>query len=386
MIRSFPGKLFTAFESVIFIPVRNLSLGSSDCQKCSKKPRPLEPPWKILFFGNDYFSLESLKPLYAKFCLEVVTSDKSLVKKFCEHENLLVHNWPLNPSSIAGKFHVGMVVSFGHMLPKSVIDSFPLGCINVHSSILPKYRGAAPIAHAIMNGDFETGVTIMKIHPHRFDVGDIVRQYRVSISPEETSQELGQRLAVCGGQLLMECLRDMPKCLQMTVPQPSDGVSYAPKLTPSMAKIDWQKSNARHVYNMHRALSHFFPLVTTWHGTILKLLDVRLDHKTRNADTDSSSKISNPMAEVDASVSRKSALDFLNSDSSCRNEQSHSRSSTNAGHVQFLRSVNVLKISCRDDNVVVVNRMKINGKTISASDFFNGYMSKRPKEQWRFGL
>lgn len=160
----------------------------------------------------------------------------------------------------------------------------------------------------------------------------------------------------------------------------------APKLTPSMAKIDWQTSNARRVYNMHRALSNFFPLVTTWHGTILKLLDVRLDHKTRNADTDSSSKISNPMAEVDASVSRKSALDFLNSDSSCRNEQSHSRSSANAGHVQFFRSVNVLKISCRDDNVVVVNRMKINGKTISASDFFNGYMSKRPKEQWRFGL
>jgi len=107
--------------------------------------------------------------------LGVVTSFKSpanCVRSYAEKEKLPLQKWPIEPSECS-KYDLGVVVSFGHLIPASIINGFPNGMINVHASLLPKWRGAAPIIYAIMKGDARTGVSIMKIEPHRFDIGAV---------------------------------------------------------------------------------------------------------------------------------------------------------------------------------------------------------------------
>uniref|UniRef100_A0A0A9WJL9 methionyl-tRNA formyltransferase n=1 Tax=Lygus hesperus TaxID=30085 RepID=A0A0A9WJL9_LYGHE len=359
---------------------RNVSSSSVRGAKCSSKT--LEPPWRILFFGNDHFALESLMPLNAKLntgtlisALGVVTGKRTIVRSFSEREKLEIHEWPLEASSIRDKYHIGLVVSFGHMIPKDVLEAFPLGCINVHSSILPKYRGAAPIIHSVMNGDSETGVTIMKIRPHKFDVGEIVRQYRLSVSPVESSVELEARLAVCGGQMVMECLRDLPRSLRMAVKQPSEGVSYAPKVKSGMSKVDWSMMDALQIFNLHRAIGHLHPLKTTWHGQPIRLLDVRVD------DTKKSSDSENVASDHSADQRRKNALDFLNDNK----PKDCAKYVTNAGKIEYSKCDKLLKVMCRDGAKLIIQKFTFNGKSISALDFFNGYLTKRPKNEWTFG-
>ncbi|XP_021923687.1 methionyl-tRNA formyltransferase, mitochondrial isoform X2 [Zootermopsis nevadensis] len=100
------------------------------------------------------------------------------------------------------------------------------GMLNVHASLLPRWRGAAPIIYAILNGDSETGVTIMQIKPRKFDIGNIVLQERCPIAPTDTAPVLKERLAELGSKLLQETLKDLPRCLHESVPQPESGVTY----------------------------------------------------------------------------------------------------------------------------------------------------------------
>jgi len=115
------------------------------------------------------------KNIFLSDRLGVVTSFKSpanCVRTYAEKEKLPLQKWPIDPS-VCPQFDLGVVVSFGHLIPASIINGFPYGMINVHASLLPKWRGAAPIIYAIMKGDASTGVSIMKIEPHRFDIGDV---------------------------------------------------------------------------------------------------------------------------------------------------------------------------------------------------------------------
>lgn len=133
---------------------------------------------KVLFFGTDHFSLPSLQKLHQnKVEVGVVTSFKSpanCVRSYAELQNLSLFRWPITAQRCTA-YEVGVVVSFGHMIPLNIIKAFPRGIINVHASLLPRWRGAAPIIYAIMKGDTKTGVSIMKIEPHHFDVGDVSR-------------------------------------------------------------------------------------------------------------------------------------------------------------------------------------------------------------------
>lgn len=215
-------------------------------------------PSRVLFFGTDDFSLPSLErlhtlsndPLSSIKSIDVVTTSDVRrtpkakptpvpVKRFALENNLTVHeippglsplqledNWSL-PSSIA-KFDLGVVVSFGYFLPKSIISSFTAGAINVHPSLLPKYRGAAPITWSMLRDDDTTGISIIEVDPNRFDQGNILLQMKEDIHPDEMYNELRERLSVLGADCLQASIRNLelgmrPNVVQSNGSEGSDG-------------------------------------------------------------------------------------------------------------------------------------------------------------------
>jgi methionyl-tRNA formyltransferase len=146
-----------------------------------------------------------------------------------------------------------VVAAFGQLLPKAILDLPRYGCLNVHTSLLPRYRGAAPIQWAILNDDAETGVTIMKMDVG-LDTGDIVSQEMTLIHAEDDSESLHHRLAQIGAELL---LRTIPEFIQGRItprPQPVEGVTLAPKIKKEDGRIDWSQT-ARKIWNQVRGLA-----------------------------------------------------------------------------------------------------------------------------------
>ena len=144
------------------------------------------------------------------------------------------------------------VAAYGQILPKSILDLPRFGCLNVHTSLLPKYRGAAPIQWAILNGEIETGVTIMKMDAG-LDTGPILTQEKTPIHSEDTAQSLHDRLAQLGAQLLVRTIPDYVAGKIQPQPQPAEGASYAPKIKKQDGEIDWTKP-ARTIWNRVRGL------------------------------------------------------------------------------------------------------------------------------------
>lgn len=145
-----------------------------------------------------------------------------------------------------------VVAAYGRILPQEILDLPPKGCINVHSSLLPRYRGAAPINWAVVNGDKETGVTIMKVAPE-LDAGDILGQVSTPIDPEETVEAVHDRLAKLGGELLVQVVEEIAAGTALSVPQDPALVTYAPMLSRALAPIDWSQS-ANAIHNKVRGL------------------------------------------------------------------------------------------------------------------------------------
>jgi methionyl-tRNA formyltransferase len=145
-----------------------------------------------------------------------------------------------------------VVAAYGQILPRSILDLPRFGCLNVHTSLLPRYRGAAPIQWAILNGDAETGVTIMKMDAG-LDTGNILTQAETPIHPEDTSETLHGRLAALGAQLLMRTIPDYVAGKVVSRPQPTEGVSHAPKIKKQDGHVDWNQP-ARSIWNRVRGL------------------------------------------------------------------------------------------------------------------------------------
>jgi methionyl-tRNA formyltransferase len=154
------------------------------------------------------------------------------------------------------------VAEYGQILPKAILDLPRLGCLNVHTSLLPKYRGAAPIQWAILNDESETGVTIMKMDPG-LDTGDILTQRTTPIRPEDDSQTLHDRLAALGAELLIETIREYSANRITPRPQPAEGASDARKITKEDGLLDWRLP-ARALWNRVRAF-------TPWPGAFTHL-------------------------------------------------------------------------------------------------------------------
>jgi len=146
---------------------------------------------------------------------------------------------------------LNVVVAYGQILPPAILDLPRYGCLNVHTSLLPKYRGAAPIQWAIASGDTETGVTLMKMDAG-LDTGPIVAQCRTAISPADDSASLHDRLAQLGAELLVQILPDYVAGKIRPVPQPAEGVSYAAKIKKEDGRIDWNRP-AQVIWNRLRA-------------------------------------------------------------------------------------------------------------------------------------
>ena len=145
-----------------------------------------------------------------------------------------------------------VVAAYGRILPDDILALPPKGCINVHSSLLPKYRGAAPINWAILNGEQETGVTIMHMAAE-LDAGDVILQAATPIHPEEDAETLYGRLAELGGPLLLEAVARIEAGTAGRTPQDPNGVSFAPMLSKELSPVDWSRS-AQEIHDQIRGL------------------------------------------------------------------------------------------------------------------------------------
>ncbi len=179
-------------------------------------------------------------------------------------ELALRHNLPvLQPESVRDEKFVAAlralqpdliaIAAYGQILPKNILDLPRFGCVNVHTSLLPKFRGAAPIQWAIANGEAETGVTIMKMDAG-LDTGDILAQEPTPIHPEDNAETLHDRLARMGAELLVRTISDFVAGKIQPQPQPTTGVSYAPKIRKEDGRVDWCLP-ARTIRNRLRAFT-----------------------------------------------------------------------------------------------------------------------------------
>ena len=166
---------------------------------------------------------------------------------------------------------VAVVVAYGLILPQPVLDAPRLGCLNIHASILPRWRGAAPIHRAVMAGDAETGVAIMQMEAG-LDTGPVLAEARTLIGPEDTTGDLHDRLAGMGAALIAEVLDRLPLD---AVPQSEDGVTYAAKIDKAEARIDWTRPAAE-VDRQIRGLSPFPGAWCEVAGERVKLLRARV--------------------------------------------------------------------------------------------------------------
>jgi methionyl-tRNA formyltransferase len=167
-----------------------------------------------------------------------------------------------------------IIVAYGQILPKAVLDIPPGGCVNVHASLLPRWRGAAPIQYAILHGDRETGVTTMFIN-ERMDAGDIILQRAEPIRSDDTAAILHDRLAALGGRLLVETVAIVAGGQPPRHPQDESHASYAKKLSKDNGRVDWNKS-AVEIERQVRAFNPWPSAFTFLGDTMLKLWKVEL--------------------------------------------------------------------------------------------------------------
>jgi methionyl-tRNA formyltransferase len=152
---------------------------------------------------------------------------------------------------------VAVVAAYGLILPQAILDAPKRGCLNIHASLLPRWRGAAPIQRAILAGDAETGISIMQMDAG-LDTGAVLLQKRIPIGPTETTGTLHDRLATLGATAIVEAVGQLDHLSAR--PQPADGVTYAAKITPEEARLDW----ARDAVALERAVRAFNPVPGAW--------------------------------------------------------------------------------------------------------------------------
>ena len=253
---------------------------------------------KIIFMGTPDFAKESLQKLYLSGheILAVVTNqDKpkgrgmkllaSPVKEFALENNLKIFQpekiknnqefieeiKKLNPDVIC-------VVAYGKILPKEILDIPKFGCINVHASLLPKYRGAAPIQWAVLNGDKVTGVTTMYMDVG-MDTGDMILKEEVKIGENETTGELWERLSKIGADLLVKTLEQIQNGTATREKQGND-FTIAPMLNKEMAKINWDKQTAKEIKDLVRGLNPIMGAYAFLNGKKIKFWKVEIANST----------------------------------------------------------------------------------------------------------
>ena len=162
-----------------------------------------------------------------------------------------------------------VVVAFGQILPKEILEMCPYGCVNVHASLLPKYRGAAPIQWAIIDGEKVTGVTTMQMD-EGLDTGDMLLKTEIPIEADETGGGLHDKLAAAGATLCVQTLKALEERTVVPIPQGETTTSYAKMLDKQLGNIDWSKPGA-HIERLIRGLSPWPSAYTDWNGKVMKI-------------------------------------------------------------------------------------------------------------------
>ncbi len=243
----------------------------------------------LVFMGSPQFAVPTLEALARDHTVLAVFTqpDKPAgrgqqlnavpVKQWASAHGVSIHqpkSFRKEPQAIDAlrdlKPEVIVVAAYGLILPQAVLDVPPFGCLNVHGSILPRHRGAAPITSAILAGDAETGVTIMKMDAG-LDTGPMLSVAREPIRPDDTTASLSERLAFIGAQSMADTL---PKYLGGEIvprPQPQEGATYSPKIDKADARIDWRKP-AIEIERMVRAYTPWPGTQTLWNGQMVKIV------------------------------------------------------------------------------------------------------------------
>ena len=254
---------------------------------------------RILFAGTPDFAAECLKALLNsehEICAVYTQPDRpagrgrkltpSPVKQLALEHKLPVEQ-PLNFKSedslqtLAGyKADLMIVVAYGLLLPQKVLDTPKLGCINVHASLLPRWRGAAPIQRAILAGDTESGVGIMKMEAG-LDTGPVLLEARCPINESDTAQDLHDRLAALGAETLLQSLDDIESRLKQAQPQDESLSTYARKLDKQEALIDWQRPAAE-ILRQINAFNPWPVAQTQWQGDTMRIWRAQLGDRIRS--------------------------------------------------------------------------------------------------------
>ena len=242
---------------------------------------------RLVFMGSPDFALPSLRALMARHQVALVMTqpDKPAgrghrltappVKRLAEEAGIQV----LQPRSArsaevadalrATEADLAVVVAYGKILPRAVLDAFPRGCVNVHASLLPAYRGAAPIQWSIIRGERETGITIMKLD-EGMDTGPMLLTRREPIRDDDTAGTLAVRLAEIGAEALIDALAQLEAGTAIETPQDHAIATYAPLLTKAHGQVDWTRT-ATEVRDLVRGADPWPGATTTLKGEPLKL-------------------------------------------------------------------------------------------------------------------
>jgi len=245
-------------------------------------------PWRIIFFGTPIFAIPTLKNLLQgpdEVVAVVTQPDRekgrgrkvipSPVKELAlQHGLTLLQPEKVKEEGFQEKIkslqpELFVVLAYGQILPRFLLQIPKYGAVNVHASLLPKYRGAAPIAWAILKGERVTGVTTIMMD-EGMDTGDILLQTEIPIGEEETSETLHDRLALLGAKLLLETVSGMKAGNVHPIPQDHLKVTYAPPLKKEDGRIDWSKEG-KEIDRQVRALNPWPGAFTEWNGKLLKI-------------------------------------------------------------------------------------------------------------------
>lgn len=246
----------------------------------------------IVFMGTPAFAVPSLRMLLAEGynVVAVVTQPdrpqgrKKVLTPTPVKEVALEYGIPVlqpqrmrNPEAVAelAAYKPDLIVTaaYGQILPRGVLDLPANGCVNVHGSLLPKYRGGAPIQRCIINGETETGITLMYM-AEGLDTGDMIAQVKVSIEEEDTSGTLFDKLSIAGADLLKEQMPRLTAGKLEAQVQDEQQATYAPNLKREDEKIDWNRSTVD-IYNQIRGLVPFSGGFTLWNGDVFKVWSSR---------------------------------------------------------------------------------------------------------------
>lgn len=247
----------------------------------------------IIFFGTPDFSVSTLQALIDAPNISVgaviTQPDRPAgrggkVAMSPIKQRAAMHNIPVfQPTSLRKEFHtiqgdiaqygpfdIGVVIAFGQILPKEVLNFPKLGCVNIHASLLPRWRGAAPIQRAISTGDQTTGVCIMQMD-EGLDTGAVYAEHHITIEPADTGATLHDKLALLGASSLVQALNEIASGSLQAMPQSREGITYASKITTEECRIAWEKP-AHEIALAVRAFSPWPGSFSMWRGKRLKIL------------------------------------------------------------------------------------------------------------------